>query len=299
MWILITVAAAAFQTGRTALQHRLRALLSVGGAGFVRYVYGAPIAIAAVGLIAATGHSLPIPPWRFWPIIAAAGAAQIVATICLIKAFDASDFAIGTVYSKTEVVQTAFFSYVLLGEPLRPLGWLATVTCFGGIALLAGGAQSRPPDAKAASTRFGPAVRFGLAAGGLFGLTAIGIRAASLSLAPNPPLVRALLTLAVMNSMQTVMHGCYLARRQPKQIGLALRHWRSSGVVGVLSVCGSACWALAFTLQNASKVRTLGQVELLFTFGVSHFVFHARHSRRQYAATGLVLASVVAVVAFG
>lgn len=302
MWILITIAAAAFQTSRTALQHRLRALLSVGGAGFVRYVYGAPIAIAAVGVIVATGHALPVPPWRFWPIIAAAGAAQIVATICLIKAFDASDFAIGTVFSKTEVVQTAFFSYVLLGEPLRPLGWLATITCFGGIVLLAGGWRRRPSSAtpaSQASARLGMAARFGLVAGGLFGLTAIGIRGASLSLGSHPPVVRALVTLAVMNSMQTVMHGGYLAWRQPDQVRLAFRHWRSSAVVGVLSVCGSACWALAFTLQNASKVRTLGQVELLFTFAVSHLVLHDRHSRRQYAATGLVLASVVAVVAFG
>ena len=46
MWIPITISAAVFQTARTATQQRLRSLLSVSGAGFVRYLYGAPFAIA-------------------------------------------------------------------------------------------------------------------------------------------------------------------------------------------------------------------------------------------------------------
>jgi drug/metabolite transporter (DMT)-like permease len=122
MWMSITVAAAIFQTWRTAMQQRLRSLLSVSGAGFVRYVWGAPIAFAAVGALALTGQALPTPPARFWPLIAGGGVAQIVATIFLISAFDASGFAVGTVYSKTEVVQVAVFSAVLLNEALRPLG---------------------------------------------------------------------------------------------------------------------------------------------------------------------------------
>src|SRR6187402_3684793 len=107
MWILVTLAAAAFQTARTALQHRLRALLSVSGAGFVRYVYGAPLSLAAVGLALAFGVEFPSIEPHFLPVIAAGGIAQILGTIYLIKAFDARDFAIGTVYAKTEVIQVA------------------------------------------------------------------------------------------------------------------------------------------------------------------------------------------------
>ena len=51
--------------------------------------------------------------------------------------------------------------------------------------------------------------------------------------------------------------------------------------MGVLSVCGSACWAIAFTLQNAAKVRTFGQVELLFTFVVARVFLKKRHSRQE------------------
>src|SRR3954469_11260876 len=98
MWIIVTLFAAAFQTARTALQHRLRSLLSVSGAGFVRYVYGAPLSIAAVLVALLLGVDFPTIDLRFLPVIAGAGMAQIVGTIYLIKAFDARDYAIGIVY---------------------------------------------------------------------------------------------------------------------------------------------------------------------------------------------------------
>ena len=289
--MLVTIAAAIFQTWRTATQQRLRALLSVSGAGFVRYVWGAPIAFAAVGGIALSGRRLPMPPARFWPLIAGGGLAQIVATILLISAFDARGFAVGTVYSKTEVVQVAVFSAVLLDETLRPLGWLATLLCLAGVVLLAGGRTLlRHPDRAAV---------LGVLAGTGFGLAAVAIRAATQSLGDSPALVRAIVALAVMNTIQTVIHGGYLAAREREQIGLAFHHWRSSSVVGVLSVCGSACWAWAFALQNAAKVRTFGQVELLFTFAIAHWWLHERNTRREYAGAALVLAGVVGVMIAG
>ncbi len=291
MWIPITIAAAVLQSSRTAVQQRLRALLSVSGAGFVRYVYGAPVAIVAVLVARSFEGSLPGPPAHFWPLVAGAGLAQIVGTIAMIHAFDRRDYAIGTVYTKTEVVQVAVFSLVFLGEPLRPLGWLATVSCFAGVVVLAGGRRVlRSPDRAAA---------FGVLAGGCFGLASVGIRAASNSLGDASVVTRALLTLAIMNTLQIVMHGTYLAWRERPQLRLAVVHWRSSSVVGLLSVCGSACWAIAFTLENAARVRTFGQVELLVTFAVARWWLGERHGRREVGASALVLTGVVGVLLAG
>ncbi len=61
-WIPITLCAALFQTWRTALQQKLRHLLSINGAGFVRFLYGAPTAlglllvVCGVMLIVLAGH---------------------------------------------------------------------------------------------------------------------------------------------------------------------------------------------------------------------------------------------------
>lgn len=291
MWIPITIAAAIFQTARTATQQRLRSLLSVSGAGFVRYLYGAPLAIVAVLVIRLVEGSIPMPDGRFWPTIAAGGLGQILGTVFMIRAFDARDYAIGTVYTKTEVVQVAVFSLVFLGEPLRPLGWLATLLCFSGVVVLAGGRGVRLMMDRGAM--------FGIAAGGCFALASIGIRAGTQSFDHGSVAARALVTLAVMNTMQIVMHGGYLLLREREQARLAVVHWRSSSIVGVLSVCGSACWALAFTLQNAARVRTFGQIELLITFIVAHVWLGERHGRREYMASALVLAGVVGVMVAG
>ncbi len=298
LWIPITFAAALFQTARTATQQRLRSLLSVSAAGFVRYAYGAPLALFAVVVMLATErYRVPPIPVRFWFIVAGAGLAQIFGTVCLIRSFDARDFAIGTVYSKTEVVLVALFSMVLLREPLRPAGWVGVAVCLVGIVLLAAKNGSAATILKRFDDR---AAKFGITAGALFGLAAVGIRAASKDLGKdNPVVLRALITLAAMNSMQTVLHGGYLYLRERDQLVKSFKVWRSSAIVGVLSVCGSACWAIAVTLQNAARVRTVGQVELLFTFAAAHFWLNERHSRPEYFASALILVAVVVVLAYG
>lgn len=294
MWIPVTLLAAGFQTSRTAMQQRLRSLLSVSGAGLVRYVYGAPISLAAVGIALAAGVAFPsIAPW-FWPAIAAAGVAQILGTIFLIHAFDTRDYAIGTVYSKTEVVQVAVFSAVFVGESVSLPGWLFIGACMVGIVMLV--TKGRRLSLATFRDRAG---MFGLAAGAMLGLAAIGIRAASKQLDGSPTVMKALVSLAVMNSIQTVVHGGYVLAREREQIVLAVRHWRSSAIVGVLSVCGSACWAIAFTLQNAALVRTFGQVELIFTFIAARVWLHERHSRHEVVASGLVLCGVLGVMLVG
>jgi drug/metabolite transporter (DMT)-like permease len=297
IWIPVTLAATVLQTARTAMQQRLRSLLSVSAAGFVRYAFGAPIAIAAAVLtFTVFGQSVPDIPWRFWPIVTAAGIGQILGTAALITAFDKRDFAIGTVYAKSEVIQVAVLSALFLDEWLAPLGWLSAIVCIVGVVGLA-----RPPGLPLRTLlRLGdPAALAGVAAGGLFAIASVGIRAASTSLGDAPVVVRALLTLAVMNTIQTVVNGTQLAWKQPDQLRLSVVHWRSSAVVGVLSVLGSAAWAIAMTLENAAKVRTLGQVELLLAFAVSHRVFADHHRRSEIGFSALVMAGVIGVTVLG
>jgi drug/metabolite transporter (DMT)-like permease len=297
MWVPITLLATVIQVARTASQQRLRSRLSVSAAGFVRYLYGAPLAIGAcVVAVTVGGQELPPIPARFWPVIAAAGVAQVLGTVALITAFDQRDYAIGTVYAKTEVLQVAIFSTIFLDEPLAVLGWFGVVVCMVGVVWLA----TPPGTPWRALGRMGDrAAVAGLAAGGLFALAAVGIRAASTSLGDGPAVMRALVTVAAMNTIQTLVNGGQLALRERDQLALTLRSWRTTAVVGMLSVCGSAAWALAVTLQSATKVRTLGQVELLLTFAVSHRYLDEDHDASELAASALVLVGVLGVLLFG
>jgi drug/metabolite transporter (DMT)-like permease len=296
LWIPITLAAATFQVLRTSRQHGLRSRLSPIGAGFVRYLYAAPLALTAVALWFGLGErALPAVPGRFWPIIAAAGLAQIAGTVALLRSFRARDFALGTVYAKTEVIQVAIVGAVLLGEPLEPLGWVAALVCTLGVAWLAGHG-----DLGAVLRGAGdPAAALGIAAGGLFGLAAVGIRGASRTLGEAPPFDRALVTLAVMLTIQTLVNGGYLAWRDRAELGRTLAAWRLALPVGLLSLAGSTGWAWAVTLENAAKVRTLGQVELVLAFALSHRRHEEAHTRAELLASALVLVGVVGVVLLG
>lgn len=296
MWIPVTLAAATFQILRTSRQHQLRAALSVNGAGFVRYGYGFPLAVVvALVTFLIAGADVPTIPPRFWLIIAGGGIAQILATIALLKAFDIRDFAIGTVYAKTEVILVAIVSAVALSEPLDAAGWVATIVCMVGVAWLA--APTRIIDALTSAAD--PAALMGILAAGGFAIAAVAIRGASTSLDGGTTWTRALLTLTAMLGIQTLMNGTQLFITDRDELTNVWRHWRAALPVGILSLCGTTGWAVAVTLTNAAKVRTLGQIELVLAFGISALVLHERHTRAEYAASGLVLVGVVGVIALG
>lgn len=296
MWIPVTLAAATFQILRTSRQHQLRGVLTVNGAGFVRYAYGFPLALlAALITFVVVGEELPSIPWRFWPIVAGAGTAQIAGTLALLRSFDLRGFAIGTVYSKSEVILVAVISAVLLGESLRPLGWIAVVICLVGVVWLAA-----PSDVRSVmSSATDPAALYGVLAAGGFALAAVGIRGASTTLDDGSTWNRALLTLTVMLGLQSVLNGSQLATTDRKELAAVVREWRAAFPVGVLSLAGSTGWAVAVTLTSAAKVRTLGQVELLMAFAISSWWLHERHRRSEYLASALVLIGVVGVAALG
>lgn len=291
LWVIFTLAAAALQTVRFMLQKQLAgAGLSTGGATFARFLFAAPVAcgLAAAALVA-TGTALPGPGARFWAWVALGGACQIVATFLTVALFGLRNFAVGVAFTKTETVQVAAFSALLLGEAVSPLGWAAIVTGLAGVLLL-----SKPPGRGARV--FGRATLYGTLAGGLFGLSAIGYRGATLTLEPLPFFLRALVALAAATVLQTLAMGAWLAWREPGEIGRVTARWRRTAFVGLTGALGSLGWFAAFSLQNAAYVRALGQVEIVFTLAASVLAFGERLHGREAAGIALIIASVVAIV---
>lgn len=291
LWVSFTLAAAALQTVRFMLQKQLTgAGLSTGGATFSRFLFAAPIAcgLAAAGLVA-TGSGLPAPGAGFWGWVALGGLCQIVATFLTVALFSMRNFAVGVAFTKTETVQVAAFSALMLGEAVSPLGWAAIVIGLAGVLLL-----SKAPDAGAPV--LGRATLYGTLAGGLFGLSAIGYRGATLALEPLPFLLRALLALGAATVLQTVAMGAWLSWREPGEIGRVLARWRKTLLVGLTGSLGSLGWFAAFSLENAAHVRALGQVEIVFTLIAAAAVFGERLHLREAAGIALVIASVLAIV---
>ena len=296
MWIPITLAAATFQVIRTSRQHQLRSVLSAGAAGFVRYLYGAPVALAlALIWFGLLPHDLPDVPGRFWIRVIVAGVAQIIATIALLGSFRRRDFAIGTVYSKSEVLAVAIAGSLGLGDSLELAGWVGAVLVTIGVVWLASKGSLGSLVRRAGD----PAALLGLIAGTFFGIAAIFIRYASNTMGDAPAFDRALLTLTIMLAIQTVLNTVGFLIIDRRSLPQAIRAWRPAMYVGLFSVLGSIGWAWGVTLEGVAKVRTLGQVELIIAFAIAHIKHGERHTRRDHLASALVMSGVTIVTLFG
>jgi drug/metabolite transporter (DMT)-like permease len=296
LWIPITVAAALFQCWRTAMQQKLRHLLSVNGAGFVRYLYGAPTALVLlVGALGATGLPLPAPNLPFLLHCIAGGLMQILATNLLIMAFGYRNFAVGTAYSKTETAQSAVVALIVLHEVLRPFAWAGIALGLCGVMTLSlAGRGLRPADLARATVQ--PAALAGLGAGFLFALTTVFIKLANRALSGPSLFVRALFVLVVMNTLQILMQGAFLAWREPDELRKAIATWRSSSWVGTLSALGSACWFTAFAMAEVALVRSVGQIEIVFTLLFSRFYLKETLKPGDVVGLALVVCGVLVIV---
>lgn len=287
LWLAITIAASFFQTWRTALQQRLRAELSVNTAGLVRYLYAIPVGAAfLLAYCTATGQGLPRPTPGFLLGCAVGGLGQVLGTVLLIMAFGFRNFTVGTAYSKTDAVQAALVASLVFGEDLHPLAWAGIGMGLAGVLTLSLAGRGLAPAALLRAS-VQPAALCGLGAGTGLAVAALGIKAAVLRLHEPDPILAALFALVVTNVLQTLMQGGFMLWREPAGLRAAFTRWRSAMWVGVLSACGSGCWFMAFALAPVALVRTVGQVEMLWTLGFSRY--YLRETLRQADVAGLVL----------
>lgn len=292
LWIPISLAAAAVQTLRFLLQRRLKVLgLSTGAATFSRFVFAAPLAWGLVLVLVAAGQDWPGPGARFWAWAVTGGLGQIVGTWCTVSMFTMRNFAVGIAFTKTETVQVALFSAVMLGEAVSWPGFAAILVGVAGVVLL-----SWPKGARLQGAVLNPTLAVGLVAGAAFAMAAIGYRAAALSLGDGHYVFRASFTLACVTTVQTVMMLVMLHFREPDAIVGVARAWKTTALVGLTGMLGSLGWFTAFTLQNAAYVRALGQVELLFGLAVSAVFLGERVTRREALGMALLGVSILAIV---
>lgn len=296
IWVAATLLAGLFQTWRTALQQKLRGQMSVNAAAVVRYLYGVPVGMALVGLyLLVFGGSLSTPSWTYLLFCALGGLGQIIGTNLLIMSFGHRGFAVGTAYSKTEAVQAAVIALLFLGEGFGALAWLGIAVSVGGTLYLSlAGRVTSVREVLAATVQ--PSALYGLGAGFAFALCAIAIRAATQEIEGPDATLRALQTLVVINMLQTLMQGSWLAATERQSIPMLFRTWRSSAQVGALSACGSACWFTGFAHAPVALVRAVGQVEILFTLLFSRFFLKERMKRTDVAGALVVVAGVVLVL---
>jgi len=289
LWALFTVIAAFSQTVRNAAQRQLTATLGTVGATHVRFLFGFPFGLLfLLGVLLAGGTGLPRPPAAFWPWVLDGALTQVAATALMLAAMRERSFVVTIAYIKTEPVQVALFGLLLLGDAVTPALALAILIATVGVVVM-----SVKPGASAGGLR--PTL-LGLAAGAMFGLSAVGFRGAILSLGLPSYLMAATFTLVIGLALQSVLLSGYLGLREPKVLAGIMRAWRPSLFAGFVGALASQFWFLAFALATAASVRTLALVEVIFAQAISRFAFKQRTTAREAFGIALIVVGCVLLI---
>ncbi|TXL66085.1 EamA family transporter [Zeimonas arvi] len=314
LWIACTVAAAAVQTLRNAMQRSLTERVGTVGATHVRFLFGLPFGLLFLaGMAWVSDLSRLQPSWVFVAWASMGGVFQILGTGLMLAAMRERSFVVSIAYVKTEPVQIALFGLVFLGERLGLLASAAVIVATVGVLLMSmpagSGAQHKAPaDAGTAGPdsaagrglalgRLLPrAALLGIASGAMFALSAVGFRGAILTLGDAPFYARATATLATSLLMQTALLSTWLVWRDRRVLAEIFRLWRPSLLAGAAGALASQMWFLAFSLQSAAAVRTLGLVEILFAQAVSHRLFAQGTTRREAIGMAMMIGGLVALL---
>ena len=145
LWAVFTVIAAFMQTLRNAMQRELTGKLGTVGATHVRFLFGFPFVIVfLLGVMLATGASLPRPGLLFWPWAILGAFAQVAATALMLAAMGERSFVVTIAYIKTEPIQVAVFGLLFLGDSLTVPMMTAIIVATSGVVIM----STKPPGGR-------------------------------------------------------------------------------------------------------------------------------------------------------
>lgn len=305
-WIVLAVMGALLQAIRTAAQRDLNRHLSTLDTTYVRSLFGLPfLAVYLLVVLAATGEGLPSFNVAYLTYTFVGAMAQVAATALLIRMFTLRSFGVGTMLTKVDIVITAIFGALFFSEILSLGGVVALLVVMSGVMLMslertqrsgelaAGNSSNRANLAWIGAALRDKATVVALGCAGSFAVSFLTFREAALVIGEGTFLWRGGWTVVLAILMQTVIIGAWLAWREPGLVGRLAPHLRISTFIGATSAVGSICWFTAFALQNASYVRAVGQIEVVFTLLVSALYYREGISRLEYAGIALTVVGVL------
>lgn len=289
-WVLFTLLAAAAQTARNAMQRGLTKEVGVAGASWARFIFALPFALMSASVVTAFEPGAPAFESGYSAWLLLGTLAQMFATGTMLLAMRDRSFVTVIAYTKTEPIQVAVFALLLLGEHLTPIKTAAVL--IGTLAVM----LFSWPRQGANVSRDLRSAGWGLLAGAGFALAAVGYRGAITHMSGVGFVSAATLTLALTLCIQTVLSILWLLVANRDAMRKLFTAWRQSVPAGFAGALASQFWFLAFALQAAPAVRTLGLIEVVFAQLVSWRVMREKMATREWIALALLLVALAAIL---
>ncbi|HBO72110.1 MAG TPA: multidrug transporter [Acinetobacter sp.] len=289
-WILFTIMAAFMQAWRNAFQKQLSTSVDAYGTTLARFLFSPLFAFSYLAFlyvqkpVTAAVHFSD----KFWFYIVIAGVSQIFATALMVMLFQQKNYAIGVGLAKSEAILAAIVGVIFLQEHLTTWGWVGVLIGAVAVFLLSKGRQHTELSMKT--------LMIGLGSGLCFAITSLLVREASLELTMLPFLHRAAWVLCCLISFQCIIMLLYLGIFSRETL---YRMWQRLGLVFKVSVCSflaSVGWFSAMSMQTVAIVKTLGQVEILFSLLISAFFFKEKLAKTDHLGLWLVIVAAIMVI---
>jgi drug/metabolite transporter (DMT)-like permease len=289
-WILFTIMAAFMQAWRNAFQKQLSTSVDAYGTTLARFLFSPLFAFSYLAFlyvqkpVTAAVHFSD----KFWFYIVIAGVSQIFATALMVMLFQQKNYAIGVGLAKSEAILAAIAGVIFLQEHLTTWGWVGVLIGAVAVFLLSKGRQHTELSMKT--------LMIGLGSGLCFAITSLLVREASLELTMLPFLHRAAWVLCCLISFQCIIMLLYLGIFSRETL---YRMWQRLGLVFKVSVCSflaSVGWFSAMSMQTVAIVKTLGQVEILFSLLISAFFFKEKLAKTDHLGLWLVIVAAIMVI---
>ncbi|WP_374531472.1 DMT family transporter [Acinetobacter sp.] len=289
-WVLFTIMAAFMQAWRNAFQKQLSTTVDVYGTTLARFLFSP---VFAFGYLAFLYQHQPVAAVvsfspHFWLYIVIAGISQIYATALMVKLFQQKNYAIGIGLAKSEAILAALIGVMFLQEHLSAWGWLGVLIGAIAVFLLSKGSSQTKLSFKT--------LLIGLGSGLCFAITSLLVREASLELGMLPFLHRAAWVLCILISFQCVIMLLYLGLFSRKTLYHMGQRLGLTFKVSVCSFLASLGWFSAMSMQTVALVKTLGQIEILFSLLISAFFFKEKLARSDHMGLFLVILAAMMVI---
>ena len=295
LWVPITLFAALAQTVRNTAQRTLTQQLGTLSATLARFLYGLPFAMLWLALLYVLPAQAPVlpdisPAYIGW--IALGAFFQVGATVALLLAMKERNFAVAVTLSKTEVLQVALFATVFLHELPTPLALLAMAVATAGVLML-----SLPPRSQRGSLQawLSKSALYGLVCGACFAIATVAFRGGALKLGAASPWLSGAWGVVIAQWLQTLGLGAWIHLRSAAGLAPLFHAWRTSLVAGSMGAAASLAWFTAYAMQAAGPVRTLGMVEVVFSYLVSRRLLSESLSRNEKIGMALMLLGLVLI----
>tara|TARA_S200000501_G_C20868120_1_gene762938 strand:- start:588 stop:1487 length:900 start_codon:yes stop_codon:yes gene_type:complete len=270
-WIFVAISGAFFQNLRSTLQKKLNQKISTIASTYVRFAFALPFGAILFFLYFQDVRVVQevLSQKNFIFNVFLASVFQIIFTFVLLYLFRFANFVVGTSLSKTEVIQVAIFEYLIIGDKLNKFGITGIIISTIGVIIL-----SIKDLSLFLKNLLSKTTLIGLSAGLFLGLSVVYFRAAALTLENfDSNFEKAISTLFFGLVIQTTLVTFYLIIFEKTQFKKLYENKYECFIAGLAGFLATLSWFYAFTLVQSSFVRAIGQIELLFSYVSSKYMF--------------------------